>query len=70
MTRATLARMVGPKRPGPAPLPVAEKMTAITLVKGTPEQRAALEAWAKREGRPLATLLREAGLRAARRSQP
>ena len=29
--------MVGPKRPGPAPLPVAEKMTAITLVKGTPE---------------------------------
>ncbi len=34
----------------------------------TPAERRDLEAWAKREGRPLAALLREVGVRSARRS--
>ena len=60
--------MVGPKRPGPAPLPAAEKRSeAIALVKVTPGERRELEAWASHEGRPVAALLREAGLKAARR---
>lgn len=33
----------------------------------TPAERAVLDAWAEREGRPLAELLRDRGLRAARR---
>lgn len=70
MTRATLPRMVGPKRPGPAPLPVSEKLEPVALVRATPAERRELEAWAKRESRPLATLLRERGLRAARRGAP
>lgn len=62
--------MTGRRKPGPAPLPVAKKRAALALIKVTPAERGALEAWAARERRPLATLLREAGLRAARRSQP
>lgn len=57
------------RKPGPAPLPLAEKRAALALIKVTPAERAALEAWAAAERRPLATLLREAGLRAARRGR-
>ena len=68
MTRATIAGMVG-RKPGPAPLPAAEKRSeAVALVKCTPAERATLEAWAERKRTPLAVLLREAGLRAAKRS--
>ncbi len=69
MTRATLPRMVGPKRPGPAPLPKSAKLVPVSLVRATPGEAAELEAWARREGKALATLLRDAGLRAARRSR-
>lgn len=66
MTRATIAGMVG-RKPGPAPLPAAAKRSALALIKVTPAERAELEAWARRERRPLAALLREAGLAASRR---
>ena len=50
--------MIGRGKPGPAPLPAAEKRSeAIALVKVTPGERRELEAWAKREGRPVAGLL-------------
>ena len=61
-----MAAMVG-RKPGPAPLPLSEKREAIALVNATPGERAELKAWAAREGKPVGTLLREAGLRAARR---
>lgn len=59
--------MVGPKRPGPAPLPKADKRVGVALIKVTPSERRELEAWARAKRTPLATLLREAGLNAARR---
>ena len=64
--RATIAGMVG-RKPGPAPLPASERRVALALVKVTPAEKATLEAWAERKRTPLAVLLREAGLRAAKR---
>lgn len=64
-----MARMVGPKRPGPAPLPKGEKQTPVALVRANDKDREALEAWAERERRPLASLLRDAGLKQARRGR-
>lgn len=64
----SITGMVGPKRPGPAPLPKSEKLEPVALVRATPSERAELEAWARAKKTPLATLLREAGLRAARRA--
>lgn len=55
--------------PGRRPAGEAKRGHAVR-VQVTQAERAELAAWAAREGRPLAELLRDRGLRAARRSRP
>lgn len=52
---------------GRPPLDPADVRSATTLHRWTPAERAELDAWVSRTGRPLAELVRKAALRAARR---
>ena len=53
---------------GRPPLPEHERASERVRVYLTPAERAELDAWADSLGRPLAALLREMALRAARRA--
>lgn len=52
---------------GRPPKPAAERRSIILHTPVNAAERAALDAWAKRAGKPLAELVRETALRAARR---
>lgn len=54
-------------RIGRPPKPANEKASRHVRVPVTPAEGAELDAWAEREGRPLAELARRVALRAARR---
>lgn len=56
------------KKRGRPPVPPAERRERDVRVSVSEAEGAALDAWAAREGRPLAALLRELGLRRARRA--
>lgn len=54
---------------GRPPIPEEDRRKPL-LVRLSPAERAELEAYAARKGQPLAVVLREAALRAARRQAP